>query len=234
MGRVGGEQLIGLQDRPYDGDPHTTAVPGVRSRGRRSRGRRSASGPTPTSAAIGLDLTFTARTQPYGLRRGTMRAGDDLVWDQSHILQSGTLHRHVHRRRHHPRGRRLDRPARPLVGHPRPRPLPAVDVVPDPARRRLPRRVALGAAERRPRLHRRLLGRRRRQRPDPGGRLPPRRRAGSAPTARRPTTASTARRSPGCGGTCAFTLADGRTHRRSRPRAPSPARTSRSTGAGST
>ena len=39
--------------------------------------------------AIGLDLTFTARTQPYGLRRGTMRATDDVVWDQSHILQSG-------------------------------------------------------------------------------------------------------------------------------------------------
>ena len=59
-----------------------------------------------------------------------------LVWDQSHILQSGTYDGHLHRRRHDPRGRRLDRPARPLVGHPRPRPLPAVAVVPDPARRR--------------------------------------------------------------------------------------------------
>ena len=58
------------------------------------------------------------------------------------------------------RGRRLDRPARPLVGHPRPRALPAVAVVPDPARRRLPRRLALGVRQRRPRLHRRLLGRR--------------------------------------------------------------------------
>ena len=33
---------------------------------------------------------FRARTQPYGLRRGTMRAADELVWDQCHILQSGT------------------------------------------------------------------------------------------------------------------------------------------------
>jgi hypothetical protein len=40
--------------------------------------------------AIGLDLTWRARTRPYALRRGTMRAGHDLVWDQSHILQSGT------------------------------------------------------------------------------------------------------------------------------------------------
>ncbi|MCP4756820.1 MAG: hypothetical protein GY866_38650 [Proteobacteria bacterium] len=41
------------------------------------------------SAPVGLDLTFTARTQAYGLRRGTMKAGHEIVWDQSHILQSG-------------------------------------------------------------------------------------------------------------------------------------------------
>ena len=47
------------------------------ARGSRScgRSRRSGCGPIPTVAAIGLDLTFRARTQPYGLRRGTMRAG---------------------------------------------------------------------------------------------------------------------------------------------------------------
>ena len=39
---------------------------------------------------FGVDVVFRARTQPYGLRRGTMRAGDDIVWDQCHILQSGT------------------------------------------------------------------------------------------------------------------------------------------------
>ncbi|MGI8794671.1 MAG: hypothetical protein ACR2H3_16110, partial [Acidimicrobiales bacterium] len=44
----------------------------------------------PEVCVIGVDLTFTARTQPYGLRRGTMRAGDDIVWDQCHIVQSGT------------------------------------------------------------------------------------------------------------------------------------------------
>ena len=39
---------------------------------------------------VALDLTFTARTPAYGLRRGTMRAGHELIWDQSHMLQSGT------------------------------------------------------------------------------------------------------------------------------------------------
>jgi hypothetical protein len=89
MGRVGGEQVIGYHDRPYDGDPHTTTVPGARVEVVRpwEEVRLWAD---PDTSAIGVDLVFRARTQPYGLRRGTMRAGDDLVWDQSHILQSGT------------------------------------------------------------------------------------------------------------------------------------------------
>ena len=88
MGRVGGKQLIGLKDRPDDGDPHTTALPGVRIEVVEpwEQVRLWAD---PAECEIGLDLTFTARTRPYGLRRGTMRAGDDVVWDQSHILQSG-------------------------------------------------------------------------------------------------------------------------------------------------
>ena len=77
----------------------------------------------------------------------------------------------LHRRGRDARDRRLDRAARPLVGHPRPRSLPVVALVPAPARGRLPRRLALGAPERRPRLHRRLLGRHRRQRPGPRRRL---------------------------------------------------------------
>jgi hypothetical protein len=88
MGRVDGEQLIGLHQRPYDGDPHTTVVGGARVEVIRpwEEVRLWAD---PATSAIGVDLTFRARTQPYGLRRGTMRAGDDVVWDQSHILQSG-------------------------------------------------------------------------------------------------------------------------------------------------
>ena len=109
-----------------------------------------------------------------------------------------------------PRGRRVDRPARPLLGDPRPRPLPAVAVVPAPVRRRLPRRVALGAT-------RTALA------STPTG-------AGRAPTAATPCplvdfehdmewidadgvrarTASTASRSSGLRGRCLFTLEGGR------------------------
>jgi hypothetical protein len=89
MGRVGGEQLLSVHVRPDDGDPHTTdvgaaAVEVVRP-WEELRLRAD-----PDRCAIGMDLTFRARTQPYGLRRGTMRAADDVIWDQCHILQSGT------------------------------------------------------------------------------------------------------------------------------------------------
>ena len=89
MGRVDGEQVLGVVSRPYDGDPHTTDVGGARVEIVQpfEELRLTAD---PEVAAIGLDLTFRARTQPYGLRRGTMRAADDVVWDQCHILQSGT------------------------------------------------------------------------------------------------------------------------------------------------
>ncbi|HET6953153.1 MAG TPA: hypothetical protein VFI47_22415 [Acidimicrobiales bacterium] len=89
MGRVGGEALLGYHDRPADGDLHTTEVPGARVEIVRpwEEVRLFAD---PETSAIGVDLTFRARTQPYGLRRGTMRAGADVVWDQCHILQSGT------------------------------------------------------------------------------------------------------------------------------------------------
>src|SRR5690242_6165076 len=39
---------------------------------------------------VAMDITFTARTPAIGLRRGTMRYGHELVWDQSHMIQSGT------------------------------------------------------------------------------------------------------------------------------------------------
>jgi hypothetical protein len=42
------------------------------------------------SAPVALDLTFTARTPHYALRRGTMKAGHEIIWDQSHMVQSGS------------------------------------------------------------------------------------------------------------------------------------------------
>jgi hypothetical protein len=88
MGRVGGERRFGVRGREADGDPHTTDMPGARIEVVKpfEEVRLWAA----EDSAIGLDLTYRARTKPYGLRRGTMRAGDDVVWDQSHLLQSGT------------------------------------------------------------------------------------------------------------------------------------------------
>jgi hypothetical protein len=91
MGRVGGEQVLGVLARPYDGDPHTTVVLGAAIEVI-TPWEEIRLWVDPATAPFGLDLTFRARTQPYGLRRGTMRAGDDTVWDQCHILQSGTYH----------------------------------------------------------------------------------------------------------------------------------------------
>ncbi len=88
MGRIGGDPVIGLLSRPYAGDPHTTDVGGARVEVVRPF-EELRLWADPDVAVIGLDVTFRARTQPYGLRRGTMRAGDDVVWDQCHIFQSG-------------------------------------------------------------------------------------------------------------------------------------------------
>lgn len=88
MGRVRGVPILGRLERPYGGDPHTTDVGGARVEIIRPL-EEIHLWADPGKAVIGLDVTFRARTQAYALRRGTMRAGDDIVWDQSHILQSG-------------------------------------------------------------------------------------------------------------------------------------------------
>jgi hypothetical protein len=91
MGRVGGERLIGLLARDFGDDPHATDVGGSRVEVVRPFDEVRLC-VDPEQAVIGMDLTWRARTQPYCLRRGTMRAGQDVIWDQSHILQSGTYH----------------------------------------------------------------------------------------------------------------------------------------------
>lgn len=88
MGRVGGEPVLGHLARDTADDPHTARLPGVEIEVVKPwdelRLRTD-----PTVAGFGLDLTFRARTCPYALRRGSMRAGNEVIWDQSHILQSG-------------------------------------------------------------------------------------------------------------------------------------------------
>ncbi len=115
--------------------PVRGAAPVGRSRAGRRSGSTSPSAPAPSRTGCAA-----ARCGPATTSCGTRATS---------CSPAPTPGRYTGRRRR-PRGRRVDRPARPLVGHPRPRPLPAVAVVPDPARRRLPRRVALGAGQRRP------------------------------------------------------------------------------------
>jgi hypothetical protein len=89
MGRVGGTPLLDHHSRPYDGDPHTTDVGAARVEVVRPF-EELRLWADPAQCGLGMDLTFRARTKPYGLRRGSMRAGNELVWDQSHMFQSGT------------------------------------------------------------------------------------------------------------------------------------------------
>lgn len=89
MGRVGGVPVLGYHDRPFDGDPHTSDVGAARVEVVRPF-EELRLWADPDRCELGMDLTFRARTRPYGLRRGTMRAGHELVWDQSHLFQSGT------------------------------------------------------------------------------------------------------------------------------------------------
>jgi hypothetical protein len=89
MGRVGGEALLGYASRPYGDDPHTADVGAARVEIVRPY-EEIRIWADPERCPLGIDLTFRARTRPYGLRRGTMRAGHELIWDQSHMFQSGT------------------------------------------------------------------------------------------------------------------------------------------------
>lgn len=89
MGRVAGEQILGYLDRELGDDPVTTAVPGARVEVVRPW-EEIRVWADPDLSPLGVDLVWRARTRPYALRRGTMRAADGLVWDQSHVLQSGT------------------------------------------------------------------------------------------------------------------------------------------------
>ena len=89
LGRAGGQLIMARHSRPYDGDPHTTVVGPVKIdivEPYRTL-KLTVDG---SSAPVDLDLTFTARTQACGLRRGTMKAGHEIIWDQSHMIQSGT------------------------------------------------------------------------------------------------------------------------------------------------
>ena len=88
LGQIDGQFVFGRYSRPYGDDPHTTKV-GPVSIDIVEPYKSIRLQADPAEAVVGLDITFTARTQHYGLRRGTMKAGHETIWDQSHMLQSG-------------------------------------------------------------------------------------------------------------------------------------------------
>ncbi|MBK6562578.1 hypothetical protein [Candidatus Amarobacter glycogenicus] len=88
FGRIAGQTVFARHTRPYAGDPHTMAVGPMRVEILEPY-RRVRLFVDPAASPIGMDITFTARTQECVLRRGTLKAGAETFWDQSHMLQSG-------------------------------------------------------------------------------------------------------------------------------------------------
>ena len=96
MGRIGGSHVFALHERSYGTDPHENLAGPVRIDVEEPYERvhlsvdASRSKPEGLSvAAPELDLVFRARTAPYCMRRGTMKAGHEIIWDQSQMVQSG-------------------------------------------------------------------------------------------------------------------------------------------------
>jgi hypothetical protein len=89
LGHVAGQPTIARHARAYDGDPHTMRVGPVTIDIVEPYRTVHLQVAEDASAAVALDLTFVARTAAHGLRRGTMKAGHEVLWDQSHFIQSG-------------------------------------------------------------------------------------------------------------------------------------------------
>lgn len=89
LGRWGSAPILARHHRPVDGDHDDWSVGPVRidvvEARRTIRLRVEAAEGVPLS----MDVTFEARGEPYRLRRGTMKAGSEVVWDQSHMFQGG-------------------------------------------------------------------------------------------------------------------------------------------------
>ena len=89
LGRVGDSPIMARHARKVDGDQDDFRVGPITidvvKPLKEIRLVAAASDATPVS----FDITFTARTAPYQLRRGTMKAKHEIIWDQSHMFQSG-------------------------------------------------------------------------------------------------------------------------------------------------
>jgi hypothetical protein len=99
LGRCGDTPIFARYSRHCDGDHDDWTVGPVQIdivEPRKTIRLRVQGGTAPDGSVapggkvpLAMDVTFSARVQPYQLRRGTMKAGDEVVWDQSHMFQSG-------------------------------------------------------------------------------------------------------------------------------------------------
>jgi hypothetical protein len=89
LGRVADSPIMARHVRKVDGDQDDFRVGPITidvvEPLKKIRLVAAASDATPVS----FDVNFTARTAPYQLRRGTMKAKHEIIWDQSHMFQSG-------------------------------------------------------------------------------------------------------------------------------------------------
>ena len=89
LGRVGDTPVLARHDRHVNGDFNNFSIGPVTIDIVEPHKRIHLHVADNAGAPLSMDITFTARTAPYGLRRGTMTAGDEIVWDQRHMFQSG-------------------------------------------------------------------------------------------------------------------------------------------------
>jgi hypothetical protein len=91
LGHFNGVPTIARHARESGDDPHSLSVGPVSIEVVEAFKTLHLSVAEDPSAPIALDLTFEARTPHYALRRGSMKAGHEIVWDQSHMVQSGSF-----------------------------------------------------------------------------------------------------------------------------------------------
>jgi hypothetical protein len=91
MGRIDGGHIFALHQRPWGDQPHQPDVGPVHIDIVEPYRTVHVGVDDHPDAAIAVDLTFTARTEAYGLRRGTMRWRNEVVWDQTHMFQAGVF-----------------------------------------------------------------------------------------------------------------------------------------------
>ena len=89
LGRIGDAHTWGRHVRHLGDDPHALEAGSVKiDIVEPFKTFQLHVGEDPT-APVALDLTFTARTPHYTLRRGSLKHKDETIWDQSHMVQSG-------------------------------------------------------------------------------------------------------------------------------------------------